>query len=197
MPIDSNILITYGAAVNKVKKNTIVFHQDEMARFFFQLLEGQVKIYNLSPNSKEFVQAIINTGESFGEPALFIHEPYAANAMTTRDSILLKLSRDTFFHVLDDHPDIQKSLLTTFAQKIYDKSMSARMLNQETPEQRILDFMTYFKKKTSASLDKILIPYTRQEMANLTGMRTETVIRTLKKLNELKKVEIIKHKVYF
>jgi CRP-like cAMP-binding protein len=197
MPIDANILIAYGAAVNKVKKNTTIFHQDDKARFYYQLLEGQVKVFNLSPSSKEFVQGIFNDGESFGEPALFIHEPYAAHAIATKDSIILKLSQESLLQILDDHPSIQRSFLVMFAQKIYDKSVSARMLNQQSPDLRILDFLAYYKKKSTAAGDKILIPYTRQELANLTGLRIETVIRTLRKLKESKKVDIIDHKVYY
>lgn len=197
MPIDPNILMAYGAAVNKVKKNTILFHQDETARYYFQVLEGQVKTYNLNQNSKEFVQGIFNAGDSFGEPPLFIMEPYAANAITTKDSIIIKLSKDTFFHMLDDHPSVQRSLLVMFAQKMYDKSISARMLNNQTPEERIMEFLAYYKKKKSGSPGKVIIPYTRQELANLTGLRIETVIRTLRKLNENQKVDIVNHKVYF
>lgn len=197
MPIDANILMAYGAAVNKYKKNTLIFRQDEMARFYYQVLEGQVKTFNLNLNSKEFVQGIFNAGDSFGEPPLFIQEPYAANAITTRDSIIIKLSRDTFFHILDDHPGIERAMLRMFAQKLYDKSVSARMLNNQTPEERILAFLAYYKKKKTTAPEKIQIPYTRQELANLTGLRIETVIRTLRKLNENQKVDIINHKVYF
>lgn len=197
MSIDANILIAYGAAVTRYKKGAMVYRQDEMARHYFQVLEGQVKVFNLSPSSKEFVQGIFQVGESFGEPPLFIRQPYAANAITTQDSIIIKLNGDVFFHLLEDHPEIQKSMLQLFSQKLYDKSISARMLNHPSPEERLLDFMEYFKKKSAGPSDKIIIPYTRQELANLTGLRIETVIRTLQKLNKDKKVDIINHKVYF
>ena len=197
MSIDINILITYGAAVTRYKKGTVVYRQEDMSRNYFQILEGQVKVFNLSQASKEYVQGIFNEGESFGEPPLFIHQPYAATAVTMRESVIIKLGADNFFHMLDEHPEIQQSLLRLFAQKLYDKSIAARMLNNQSPEQRILDFMEYFKKKNGVPGQKILIPYTRQELANLTGMRTETIIRTLQKLNKDKKVDIIDHKVYF
>jgi CRP-like cAMP-binding protein len=197
MPIDTNILMAYGAAVSKLKKNTIIFSQDEMARFYFQILEGQVKTFNLGPNQKEFVQGMFNDGESFGEPPLFIGEPYSANAVTTKDTILVKISQDIFFTILHEHPEIQMAILNMFAQKLYDKSVSARMLNQLSPEQRILDFLLYYKKKSSKSAEKIHIPYTRKELANLTGLRIETVIRTLRKLKEAEKLDIVNHKVYF
>jgi CRP-like cAMP-binding protein len=197
MPIDANILITYGAAVNRYKKNTIIFQQDDMAKFYYQILEGQVKTFNLNSNFKEFVQGIFNDGDSFGEPALLIQEPYASNAVTTRDAVILKLPRTIFLQILEENPEIQKSMLCTFAQKLYDKAVSARMLNNQAPEERILDFLGYFKKKSTTAEDKILIPYTRQELANLTGLRIETVIRTLRKLSETNKVDIINHKVYY
>ena len=197
MPIDANILITYGTAVNRYKKNTIIFQQDDLAKFYYQILEGQVKTFNLNSNFKEYVQGIFNDGDSFGEPALLIQEPYSSNAVTTRDSVILKLSRTIFLQILEENPEIQKSMLCTFAQKLYDKSVSARMLNNQAPEERILEFLRYFKKKTTSTDDKIPIPYTRQELANLTGLRIETVIRTLRKLSETNKVDIINHKVYY
>ncbi len=197
MSIDVNILIAYGAAVTRYPKGTMVYRQDDIARQYFQVLEGQVKVFNLSPSSKEFVQGMFQAGESFGEPPLFIRQPYAASAVTTQDSIIIKLASDVFFHLLEEHPEIQKSLLQLFSQKLYDKSIAARMLNQPSPEERLLDFMEYFKKKSSVKSEKIIIPYTRQELANQTGLRIETVIRTLRKLNKDKKVDIINHKVYF
>jgi CRP-like cAMP-binding protein len=197
MPIDTDILITYGATVNRLKKNTVIFSQGDKARYYFQILEGQVKTYNLNPNQKEYVQGIFNAGESFGESQLFIDEPYSANAVTTRDTIMLRLQKNSFLDILKDNPEIQMSILRLFAQKLVDKSVSARILNQQAPEQRILEFLTHYKKKSSSGSDKILIPFTRQEIANLTGLRIETVIRTLRKLFELKKVDIIDHKVYY
>ena len=197
MPIDTDILLAYGAVVNRLKKNTTIYRQDEKARYYFQVLEGEVKTYNLSVQSKEYVQGLFGPGESFGEPPLFIDETYPANAVTTADSVIIKINRDIFSQILRDHPAIQMHLLRYFAQKIYDKSMAARMLNQPSPEDRIMDFLTYYKKKTSRSANRILIPFTRQELANQTGLRIETVIRTLRKLSENNKVEIIEHKVYF
>lgn len=197
MTINTDILLAYGAVVNRLKKNTVIYRQDEKARYYYQVLEGEVKTYNLSQASKEYVHGLFGPGESFGEPSVFLEEPYPANALTTKDSVIIKVNRDIFNQILREHPEIQMHLLRYFAQKLYDKSMAARMLNQPSPEDRIMDFLTYYKKKTSKSTQRILIPFTRQELASQTGLRIETVIRTLRKLSEAGKVEIVEHKVYF
>ena len=44
---------------------------------------------------------------------------------------------------------------------------------------------------------KELVEFTRQEIANFTGLRVETVIRELSKMSKTNKVEIINHKLYY
>lgn len=197
MPINTDLLITYGAIVNRLKKNMVIFSEGDEASYYFQILEGQVKTFNLLSNDKEFVQDIFTAGESFGECALFLGDHYNLSAMTNMDTILLRLPLDTFNDLLKDHPRVQMDFLKTFAQKLTDKSISARILNIQSPEDRILEFLAYHKKKSSTSSEKILVPFTRQEIANLTGLRIETVIRVLRKLDTEKKVEITNHKVFY
>ncbi len=197
MTMDPNILIAYGAAVQKYKKHAIIFRQDEMARFYFQVLEGEVKTYNVNHNTKEFVQGIFGAGESFGEPALFVRDVHPVNAIAIRQSVILKLSGDVFFTLLAEYPDIQRIMLDHFARQMYDHAVSVRMLNNDAPEFRILDFLTTYKKKAEGGEDRILVHFTRQEIANQTGLRVETVIRALAKLRDQQKVEIINRKLYF
>ena len=44
---------------------------------------------------------------------------------------------------------------------------------------------------------KELVPFTRQEIANFTGLRVETVIRVISKMKANKKIDIVNHKIYF
>ena len=66
------------------------------------------------------------------------------------------------------------------------------IINQK-PEFRIQSFLDFCKK----SNEKELIDFTRQEIANSTGLRVETVIRTLSKMHKKQIVEIINHKIYY
>jgi len=51
-------------------------------------------------------------------------------------------------------------------------------------------------KKNKSNI-KELVPFTRQEIANFTGLRVETVIRAFSKMKAEKKIDIINHKIYF
>ncbi|MFC3158113.1 helix-turn-helix domain-containing protein [Chryseobacterium arachidis] len=42
-----------------------------------------------------------------------------------------------------------------------------------------------------------VVPFTRSQLASLTGMRVETIIRTLKKMEKLHMVKIEQSKVHY
>jgi len=197
MQIDLDLLYSWGAVAKKYKKNEIVFDEDEAAHFYYQILEGCVRLYNSNDEGKEFTQGIFCKGDGFGEPPLFINETYPSKAVTIQDSTIIKLSKDKFFKILDEYPSIQKFFLVLLAQKIHAKSRTSKEIINQKPEFRIVAFLNSFKKKSGFANEKILIPYTRQEIANYTGLRVETVIRVFTKMKETNKVEIINHKIYY
>jgi CRP-like cAMP-binding protein len=58
--------------------------------------------------------------------------------------------------------------------------------------------LSYFKKtKKNICPDCNKIKLTRQQIADMTGLRVETVIRTIKQLEEKGEVTIEKGKVYY
>ncbi|MBK6701003.1 MAG: Crp/Fnr family transcriptional regulator [Saprospiraceae bacterium] len=197
MQIDENILITWGAVVKKYNKNEIIFDEGALAQFYFQIKKGTVKMSNSNDDCKEFTQGVFHDGDSFGEPPLFIDESYPATAVTITDCTIIKLSKTTFFRILSEYPAIHHTFTTLFARRVLMKSKLLRDIINHTPEERIISFLYAFKAKSNAKEDKIHIPYTRQEIANFTGLRVETVIRTLKKLEETRRVDIKQRKLYF
>ena len=197
MQIDLDLLYSWGAVAKKYKKNEVIFEEDEAAHFYFQILEGSVRMFNSNEEGKEFTQGLFCDGDGFGEPTLFINETYPSNAVTIQDSTIIKLSKDKFLKILDEYPNIQKDFLLLFAKKIHAKSKTSKDIINQKPEFRITSFLNSYKRKSGNSTERLLIPFTRQEIANYTGLRVETVIRVFSKMNEAKKVEIIHHKIYY
>ena len=197
MQIDIDLLFSWGAVAKKYKKNELIFEENETAHFYYQIIDGSVRMFNSNNEGKEFTQGLFCTGDGFGEPPLFIDETYPSNAIAIQDSTIIKLSKDKFLKIIDDYPSIQKYFLTLLAQKIHSKSNTTKEIINQRPEFRVLAFLNTFKKKSENTANRILIPYTRQEIANYTGLRVETVIRVFSKMNECNKVNIINHKIYY
>lgn len=198
MQIDLDLLFTWGAVAKKYQKDEIIFYEDDLALFFFQIVEGSVKMFCTNEDGKDFTHGIFRKGSSFGEPPLLIDEIYPSNAVAMENSVIIKISKDKFLTIIEEYPEINKSFMRLLALRIFNKTLTTKAVINQKPEYRINAFLEHYKKHNCTSLsEKIHIPYTRQEIADFTGLRVETVIRTLTVMKNNKKVEITNHKLYF
>ena len=107
------------------------------------------------------------------------------------------MKTNKFLSILSEYSHIQQSLLQLLAYRIYNKSLHNKHIINQTPEHRIISFLESYKSQSENNTSSVMIPYTRQEIADLTGLRVETVIRTLSLLNKKQRLQIKNHKIYW
>ncbi|UZR98902.1 Crp/Fnr family transcriptional regulator [Chondrinema litorale] len=194
--INIAVLKKYEASETFFKKDEIIFREGNKALFYWQIYCGTVKMVNYSPDGKEFTQGIFNKGESFGEPPLFTDLEYPSNAVAVDDVTILKLPIDNFLLLLKENFEIHKMLTKTLCNRLHYKSMMMREIASHPPEHRIISLIDYFKNKETDNKKLFEVSLTRQQIADMTGLRVETVIRSIKSLQEKGEVKIINRKVY-
>ncbi len=196
--IDKSRLIQFGARIVCFQKGEILFSQGSLPRYYYQIILGAVKMNNFNEEGKEFVQGLFSDGDSFGEPPLFLTDNYPANAVALIDSEIFLLAKDKFMELLMNNPQIHLNVTTNLAHRLYYKSIMASEIACEEPEHRVLKLIDYYKTKiTKTSADSpYKVEITRQQIADLTGLRVETVIRSIKSLERKGELMINHRKVY-
>ncbi|CAM1370812.1 Crp/Fnr family transcriptional regulator [Tenacibaculum xiamenense] len=196
--IPEDILFEYNAKIKAFDKDEKIFSENEIARNYYQVLKGAVKMSNFNDDGKEFIQGIFYKEQSFGEPPLFINVPYPANAITLSDSEILILPKERLLDLLTKHHDIHLKITENLAKRLYYKAIIASEISGQEPMHRILRFFDYLKNDVHelTSNSSFKIPYTRQQIADVLGLRVETVIRSIKNLEKKGEVKIISRKVY-
>ncbi|HSD14352.1 MAG TPA: Crp/Fnr family transcriptional regulator [Flavobacterium sp.] len=195
MQIDLDLLYSWGGITKEYKKNEIIFYENTTARFYYQILEGCVRLFNTNDKGKEFTEAYFWCGDSFGEPPLLIDKDYPASAVALRDCTIIRLPKESFLKILEEYPCIQKHFLDLMADRVHSKIMFSKDIINQKPEFRINAFLK--AQKNCDNDEKWLVPYTRQEIANFTGLRVETVIRVFLKMKDANKIELVNHKIYY
>ncbi|HLW41463.1 MAG TPA: Crp/Fnr family transcriptional regulator [Flavobacterium sp.] len=193
--ISEELLLQFGAEIRKVKKNELIFEMGHFPGFYYQIVEGKVKMNNFTEDGKEFIQNIFVEGQSFGEPPLFIDEPYPANAIAVTKGKILEISKTYFYEMLHQHPEVSLELNKSLARRLYYKSIMAPEISSQSPEKRIWTLLTYLKKREGVKGTEFLVDLSRQQLADLTGLRVETVIRTIKQLEKKEKLKIREGKI--
>jgi CRP-like cAMP-binding protein len=195
--IPLELLKKYGGIETHLHKDEILFFEKQTPLNYYQIVTGGIKMVNYSKDGQEFIQGIFTDGESFGEPPLFGGFDYPSDAIATVDSTLIRLRKDAFLQLLRDHFEIHLKFSEIFSKRLKYKSMVLREISSYEPEHRILTLLNYFKEKAGMPKHQpYLVPYTRQQIADMTGLRVETVIRAVGKLKEDGKLSVIRHKIY-
>lgn len=193
--INEELLLQFGAEILKVKKNELIFEVGKFPSFYYQIKEGKVKMNNFTEDGKEFIQNIFVEGQSFGEPPLFIDEPYPANAIAVTKGKVVQINKTAFYEMLQQHPEVSLALNKSLARRLYYKSIMAPELSSQRPEKRLMKLLNYLKEREKIKGTEFVVDLSRQQLADLTGLRVETVIRSIKKLEQKEKLQIREGKI--
>lgn len=189
-------LISWGGQLRSYSKGKIVFFEGEEARFFYMVATGKIKMINSNDEGKDFIQGIFYEGESFGEPPLFTDDRrYPATAIADADSVLVRLARQDFFKLLPLHYDVHLQITQALANRLRFKTMVSHEIAIHSSEHRLLTMLRYYRGTYGGDNELFEINLTRQELADLTGLRVETVIRAIKELEKKGKLKIVHHKI--
>ena len=195
----SKTLEKYHAKLVSLRKDQVLFHEGSKATDYFQVEEGSVKMFITSNDGQEFIQGIFTAGESFGEPALIGNFPYPGSVVAIEKTKVWKLAGDYFLEMLRENFDLHLKMDQVLCQRLKYKSMVLSEISSYEPEHRVLALLKYFKTKNTkpSAAGKIIVPYTRQQLADMSGLRVETVIRTVKKMEKEGKLTLEGHKIKF
>ncbi|MFS4428651.1 Crp/Fnr family transcriptional regulator [Chryseobacterium sp. GVT01B] len=192
MNIDEKILHSFGGENVIYKAHEFIFKEGDHSQYYFQIISGKVKLNIFTENGKEFIHNILGKNQSFGDPLLFIEKLYPTNAISLQTTEIVKMPKDNFMEMLKRNPELSLEMNMCLSQRLYYNNLMVRNLALADPIQRLKGVMDYLKSYHDGDCQHCFpIELTRQQIADLTGLRVETVIRTVKKMvnNEMIKLE--------
>lgn len=197
MIVDIDLLLAYGATYKKIFKGNIIFTEGDACLFYYQLIAGRVSWLNINDDGKEFIQMLIEPGECFGELPLFDNEPYGESAIADEDSVVIRLYKPVFNQLIRENVAIHFNFSKLLAQRIRFGFMLLHSFACHDPAKRIKTLLNYLKKENKNFCNESnQLKLTRQKIADMTGLRVETVIRAMRHMHEEGLVLIENGKVF-
>jgi CRP/FNR family cyclic AMP-dependent transcriptional regulator len=189
--VTKEILVKYGASVKCYKSGDSIFEEGQECHYFFQHISGKIKWTNFDIDGDETIQEFIAEGESFGELPLFDDLPYAATAVSDTESQVYRLPKQKFKLLMDENPAELWKISQLFVKRLRYKFMMFKECLGKEPDQRIRALFGYLNKNSiNINATNGQIALSRQEIANMIGLRVETVIRTVRKMNDSGEIKI-------
>ena len=147
---------------------------------------------------KGMPQVMVKSGECFGEFPLFDDGLYAATAISDRATAIYRLPKESFIQLLNEHPNIHFKFSRLLVQRLRFKFMILDEFSHQDPEHLIFSLLNYFRQsKKNICPETHLVKLTRQQIADMTALRVETVIRTMRQMHTTGKIQIHRGRVFF
>lgn len=183
MIINEDLLLKFDAEFVDYRAKEIICSKDAIPGHYLQINKGVVELNNYHEDGKEFTLNILYEGQSIGESLLFNEKGYPMFAIARTDCRLLKLPKEKFLKLINDNHDAMESLLKYLSDRLFYKYLMLFNNSATEPSAKIKSLIDYYKETSSAvGKYEYEVPLTRKQIANLTGLRVETVIRTVKKM---------------
>lgn len=196
--LELELLKSSGAFEKNYSKGSSLFNEGDTADYFFHLIKGSVKLSKRELTERELIFSVLNSGDEIAAFMLFNKKPYWFSALALTNCTVLVMEKKQFVQLFYSDKFLTERLIADFSTIINDLLELNRILFTKSPSVKLHDFFTLLKgigeEKKQFSYE---VDLTRQQIANMTGLRVETVIRTIKRMEKEHILEIQRGKIYF
>ncbi|MDO8802919.1 MAG: Crp/Fnr family transcriptional regulator [Elusimicrobiota bacterium] len=167
----------------------------------YTVCKGRAKVFSTDAKGQQMITWIRHPGDTFGHIALFSENEYHCNAQTMGETILSFVEKTKLERFLDDHPKTYKIFLRKIANEMRSLQLKLKDTAYKPARSKVaralLNAISYKSKNTTTPAIHGL---KRTEIAEITGLALETVVRTLAELEkrhiikrETKSIKILDH----
>lgn len=173
--------------LREVPRGTWIYRQGDVAREFYQLVEGAVQIYVADPDGREQVVTLVAPGGLFGEAACFGWMPYSTSAVATVASRMRVFPREAVLERIWERPDLAVDLMRSLARKMHLFAVQLERAAFRSASERLLLLLEalaarYGEPAAELGGVRLHLKVTHEELARMIGSTRVTVTREMARL---------------
>ena len=173
------------------KKKSEIYKEGGYPKGVYFVSKGKVKTFQTNDSGKELITELHKEGDFFGYLSLLQGENYTSSATALEDSEIFMLLKEDFFSLIYSNAAVSRRFIEILSNNLRENEKQLVKLAYNSVRKRVAEALVKlsdtYKKDND---DKFSIHVSREDLANLVGTATETVIRTLSDFKDAKIIEI-------
>ena len=190
-------LISDTREIMHVKKKQVIYANTQKPANLFFVSKGKVKTFKINELGKELITDIYKEGEFLGYIPLMEDSAYQDTAEALQDVELMVIPKADFLAILGSDSLVAQAFIKMLSRDVTEKEEKLVSLAYNSLRKRIATglLQVYDKfKKTPADNPRLEI--SREDLAQIVGTATESLIRTLSDFKSEKLIDIREGKVF-
>nr|WP_155207839.1 Crp/Fnr family transcriptional regulator [Xanthovirga aplysinae] len=165
------------------KKGQTLFYEGTRPLGLYCINAGKVKVYKSSAQGKEQIIHLCKAGDFLGYRALLGEEFYVASATVLEEAKVCFIPKEDFITILNSNPAFFSRMIKAVCKEMGVMEDKIADLAQKSVRERLATTLLMLKESYGMEGEDdghlIDIALSREDIANIVGTATETVIRLL------------------
>lgn len=175
--------------VLELDKNIVVYTEGSRPKGVYLVKKGILKIYKTNNEGKEHIIRFAKPNDIIGFRSVISDEPYCTSAKTLEPAVLVFVPASIFISFLKENNLFSLQLVKLSCKELGESNQFITDLALKSLKERLAEVLLILYNNFGTDKDNFLrITLTREDIANMVGTATESIIR---QLAELKKENII------
>ena len=193
----TTLKLTEAREVQSYKKKFLLFQEGHRPLFLYFVIKGKVKTFRTNEDGKELITQIHSTGDFFGYIPILEETSYKDNAEVLEDAELMMIPREDFLQLISYDNQLAKQFIKLLTRNVVANEERLINLAYNSVRKRVATGLLEVQKKykTAAEANPRL-EISREDLAQVVGTATESLIRTLSEFKGDKLIEIQDGKIH-
>ena len=183
--------ITENRPENHYKKKQVIYSRGNHPQKLFYVKSGKVKTYISNDDGKGLTIGLYSEGDFLGYTALLEGGLYKESAEAIDDTIIAEIPIESFEKLLFHNAEATRKIIQLMAKNIREKERQMLDIAYNSLRKRVANALTVLLNKyKKPGEENFSIQLSREDLANIAGTATESLIRTLSDFKAEKLIEI-------
>lgn len=189
--IDSLKKLSEERDIRTYKKKDDIYKEGTYPKGIYFINKGKVKTYQTNELGKELITELHKEGEFFGYLSLLQDEKYTSSATALEESEVFMIPKEDFFSLIYKNAEVSRRFIELLSDNLREKEKQLVKLAYNSVRKRVAEALVNLSDKyKKVDEQKFSMNVSREDLANMVGTATETVIRTLSDFKEDKFIEV-------
>lgn len=185
----NNITETY-------KRGSIVYRQGNRMKGFCCVQSGIIKIYQTGFDGKEQIIRFAKSGDIIGYRSVVSNEPACTTTEVIEEAVLCHIPTEILLKLVKNNGNFAIELMKLTCKELGEANSYITDIAQKTVKERLAEILIHLDDEFGDdSLGILNITLTREELSNIVGTATESIIRLLSEFKTLGYIEINGRKI--
>ena len=173
------------------RRGNVIYTEGSRITGCYCVSSGIIKIYKTGSDGKEQIIRFAKAGELIGFRSVFNNEAACTTAQVLDDSILCYIPGDLMIQFVKVNGSFAMDLLQLACKELGEANSYITDIAQKTVRERLAEVLLNLKENFGLNQAQVLqISLTREELANIVGTATESVIRLLSEFKDDQIIEL-------